>query len=95
MLKKLLNFYLFRKFRIPEIDRHNAKLSDQYDRFIKMVTLYNEQYGYLMSHLIIKDPMLYNQIAELEDMSKRIEHLADGIESNLRYGSDLVHKNLL
>lgn len=95
MLKKLLNFYLYRKFRIPEIDRNNAQLREQYDRFIERVTEYNQRYSSIMSGLIVNNPGLYNQIAELEARAKRIEHLSDSIEQHLAYGSNLIYKNIL
>lgn len=95
MLKKLLNFYLFKKFRLPEINRKDARMVEDYDRLIANVGEYNQKYGHLMEHLIIRDPQLYNRIAELEAMSKTIEHLSDAIEKGIQARNNYSRSNLL
>lgn len=83
MIKQLINFYLFRKFKIPEIDRKNMDIAEQYGVLMAKLDEYQDRHHSLMSHLIVKDPNLYNNLVAIESLARDIDYLSYYLEVNL------------
>lgn len=79
MIKKLINFYLFRTFKLPEIDRSNDAIASRFEELKGQIMTYNDKHDRIMSMLILNDPNLYNELVKLKAMANTIDHLSDAL----------------